>query len=148
MVKDLLLLSHGQASVERGFSVNRQMEVENQHEESVIAQQLICNHVQSAGSILKAELSKQLLVSAASARQRYMEYLEEQRRTKTKEQVSSKRKEVVDQIDELETKKKRLERELTKSADELTEKSEESGRLESVANSQQSNSLRRTAKTK
>ena len=134
-MKDLLLLSHGQASVERGFSVNRQMEVENQHEESVIAQQLICNHVQSAGSILKAELSKQLLVSAASARQRYMEYLEEQRRTKTKEQVSSKRK---DQIDELKTKKKRLERditELSKSANELAEKSENTGRLELVAKS-------------
>ena len=29
IIKKLLILSHGQASVERGFSVNRQMMVEN-----------------------------------------------------------------------------------------------------------------------
>ena len=51
VVRDLLLISHGQASVERGFSVNRQIEVENLHEESVVAQRLICDHVHSAGGI-------------------------------------------------------------------------------------------------
>ena len=39
--KLLLILSHGQASVERGFSVNRQIMVENMKEHSFIGQRLI-----------------------------------------------------------------------------------------------------------
>lgn len=34
----LLLLSHGQSSVERGFSINRQIEVENLKKDSYVAQ--------------------------------------------------------------------------------------------------------------
>ena len=41
VVKVLLVLSHGQASVERGFSINKEMIVENQKEMSLVAQRLI-----------------------------------------------------------------------------------------------------------
>ena len=41
LIKKLLTLSHGQASVERGFSVNRQIMVENIKEHSFIAQRPI-----------------------------------------------------------------------------------------------------------
>ena len=40
VVAQLLLLSHGQASVERGFSVNKQMEVTNLQEDTFVAQRL------------------------------------------------------------------------------------------------------------
>jgi len=46
-VKALLLLSHGQASVERGFSVNKQMEIDNLTEDTFVAKCLICDHVTS-----------------------------------------------------------------------------------------------------
>ena len=39
--KLLLLLSHGQASVERGFSVNRQIETENMKDETYVARRRI-----------------------------------------------------------------------------------------------------------
>ena len=70
IVKDLLLVAHRQASVERCLFVNRQIEVENLHEKSVTAQRLIhtCNLVQSACGILKIDISKKLIFSAASAR--------------------------------------------------------------------------------
>ena len=38
LLKILLLLSHGQASVERGFSVNKETEVENLLEHSLVVQ--------------------------------------------------------------------------------------------------------------
>lgn len=47
VVKLLLILSHGQATVERGFSVNKEVMVENLKEHSLIAQRVIHDHVQS-----------------------------------------------------------------------------------------------------
>ena len=41
VIKLLLLLSHGQASVERGFSVNKEVSVEHLAETSLIAQRTI-----------------------------------------------------------------------------------------------------------
>ena len=43
--KLLLCLSHGQASVERGFSVNSNLLVENMHEDSLIAQRISHDHM-------------------------------------------------------------------------------------------------------
>jgi len=41
VVKSLLVLSRGQAAVERGFSVNKQIEVEILRAESYISQKII-----------------------------------------------------------------------------------------------------------
>lgn len=41
MTKLALVLSHGQASVERGFSINKELIVENPKELSLVAQRLI-----------------------------------------------------------------------------------------------------------
>ena len=148
VVKHLLLLSHGQASVERGFSVNRQIEVENLHEESVIARRLTCDHIDSVGGIQQVEMSKQLLVSAASGRQRYMAHLDEQRKKKESAEVTKKRKNLLEEIDEIKSKSKRLQNDVLswqKSADDFSEKAEATGKITFTT---KSNSLRRTAKAK
>ena len=82
VVGDLQILSHGQASVERGFSVNEQLEVENLQERSFFAQRLVQDHVQSVGGVLAVSINKSLLLSAAGARQKYLPYLDEQKRKK------------------------------------------------------------------
>ncbi|KAM7296260.1 uncharacterized protein ISCGN_021439 [Ixodes scapularis] len=51
-LKLLLLLSHGQASVERGFSVNKQMAVENLAEISYVSQRTICDAIKDHGGLL------------------------------------------------------------------------------------------------
>ena len=99
MVKPLLLLSHGQASVERGFSVNRQVEVENLIGDSFLAERLIRDHIYSVGGIKNVEISKSLLPSAASARQRYTAHLEDQRKAQLSEGGLRKRKNILDKID-------------------------------------------------
>ena len=43
--KILLIFSHGQAHVERGFSVNKQLLVENLHPYSLVAQRIVNDHM-------------------------------------------------------------------------------------------------------
>ena len=88
------------------------------------------------------------MLSASAARQRYAQYLEEQKREREETARGRKRKAVLDDINESKEKKKRLGSEITellKSADELAEKAEQTGKL---VNLTKSNSLRRTAKQK
>ena len=42
----------------RGFSVNKEVEVENLKEHTLVAQRIVCDHVNSVGGVLKVELSK------------------------------------------------------------------------------------------
>ena len=59
VVKLILILSHGQATVERGFSVNKEVEVENLKEHTLVAQRIVCDHVNSVGGVLKVALCTQ-----------------------------------------------------------------------------------------
>ena len=148
VVADLLILSRGQASVERGFPVNKQLEVENLQEWSFISQRLAQDHVLSVGGVLAVSISKPLLLSAAGARQKYSLYLHEQKRKKISEGVKLKRKELVNELDECKKKRRHLEADvdsLVKSADEFAQKAEDTGKLVWIT---KSNSLRRTAKEK
>ena len=79
VVKLLLALSHGQATVERGFS-NKEVMVENLAQHSLAAQRVICDHVRSEGGVLNVFSSKELLLSTASGRQTYHTALDEKRR--------------------------------------------------------------------
>lgn len=58
VVKMLLVLSHGQASVERGFSINKELIVENQKEASLVAQRLIVGPIRSVGGVTNVQLTK------------------------------------------------------------------------------------------
>ena len=82
VVKLILILSHGQATVERGFSVNKEVEVENLKEHTLVAERIVCDHVNSVGGVLKVELSKPLLLSVKMSRQRYEKYLDQERQNK------------------------------------------------------------------
>ena len=57
VVQHLLVLLHGQASVERGFSVNKELEVENLANQSLVAQRLVCDHINAVGGILNVSIS-------------------------------------------------------------------------------------------
>jgi len=41
----VLMLSHGQASVESGFSVNEELLIENMEEETIVAQRIVFDAV-------------------------------------------------------------------------------------------------------
>ncbi|KAJ8043836.1 hypothetical protein HOLleu_11110 [Holothuria leucospilota] len=148
VVCKVLLLSHSQASVERGFSFNKQLEVENLQERSFISQRHVIDHIKSVGGTLSVLVDRKLLMSAAGARQRYLAHLEDEKRKKEKETRVLKRKVADERIKELEKKKARLEddmKAMQTSADDFAEKAENTGKLTWIA---KSNSLRRSAKAK
>jgi len=148
VVKIVMLLSHGQATVERGFSINKQVESDNLKEDTFRARRVICDHVNAVGGIFNVDVAnKQLQVSAAGARQKYLAHLEDQKKQKTQE-ASRKRKLVSDEVDELKSKKLCLSKDIEamrKSADDYADKAEKSRDLTYIA---KSNSLRRAAKEK
>ena len=81
--KSLLLLSHGQATVERGFSVNKEVETCNLHDRSLESLRLVCDRISNnCGGVLKVPLTKELLTSASNARSQYRLYLENERKNK------------------------------------------------------------------
>jgi FtsZ-binding cell division protein ZapB len=147
--ESLLVLSHGQASVETGFSINRQVEVDNLDESSFVAQRLICDHVNVIGGIMNFDSSnKKLLVSASSARQTYLASLEDARKIKECGDMDKKRKALSEEIDELKAKKQCLEKDVQSmmaTADEIADQAEKTRHLTLIA---KSNSLRRSAKEK
>ena len=74
-VRILLTLSHGQATVERGFSINRETVVVNLGQHNLIAKRVIKDYV---GGVENFVLSESLLKSARQARQKYEIHLKEQ----------------------------------------------------------------------
>lgn len=66
--------------MERGFSVNKEVETCNLRDESLEALRLICDKVVICGGVLKVPLTKELLASAASARSQYRLYIESERK--------------------------------------------------------------------
>ena len=96
LVKLLLVLSHGQASVERGFSVYKEIEIENFKEQSLVTQGLICDHVKAVDGLLNIDISKPLLVSAGMVRQRYNKG--GQKGKKKTDQEQKRRKDVLEEM--------------------------------------------------
>ena len=95
--KLLLCLSHGQASVERGFSVNSNLLVENMHEDSLIAQRIVHDHVKSLKlEAYEVKVTKTCLDNANSARRRYFDALKQ----KSVSNQRSERQTKIDSINE------------------------------------------------
>ena len=76
------MLSHGQASVVRGLSVNKEVSVEHLAETSLIAQRTIVDHISSVGGFLKVEYCNGLLLSTSSARSKYYQYHDDKKSRK------------------------------------------------------------------
>ena len=77
----IFTLSHGQASVERGFSVNKELLVENLMEESIKSQRMGYDHICSADKpITEIPITNDLIKSCKLAHSRYTAVLEERKK--------------------------------------------------------------------
>lgn len=80
--KKCLVLSHGNASLERGFSVNKEILVENMSEEYMVSRRIIHDAVSAAGGLAKwssLPIPKKMIHAMRNSYSRYKE-AEEQRR--------------------------------------------------------------------
>ena len=109
-MKIVFCLSHGQASIERGFSINKSLLVENQKERSLIAQRVIHDHIRSVcDGQIPTEIPKKLILSARNAAARYKEAKREQQLMQTAEnQALIERKRKALEVKEKENECKRL----------------------------------------
>ena len=107
LVKCLLVLSHGQAGVERGFSVNKEAMQYHFKERSVVALRIIYDHIQLAGGILNVEIDQPLRNAVKRASLQRRNELKRQKEGKSKEKEEA-NKEVNDQISILQAKRKCL----------------------------------------
>ena len=86
VVKMVLLLSHGQATVEWGFSVNRQVDDDNLHADTFCCRRLICDTVAYYGGIYSINTSnKALLLTCSSAWHKYQLDLEQKKKDAMKD---------------------------------------------------------------
>jgi len=130
VVKMVLLLSHEQATVERGFSANRQVDDDNLHADTFCCRRLICDTVAYYGGNSGMDTSnKALLLSCSSAWHKYQLDLEQKKKDAMKDTVTRKRKAVDGDIQSLKRRKLELSTDidfLTASANHLAYKAESS----------------------
>ena len=106
--KLIFVLSHGQAAVERGFSVNKELLTENLEEVSLISQRLVYDHINDSQlSITKIPLPNELLKSCKLAH-RYNSALENQKLKVNKDENERKRKLKMEEIADVKEKKRAI----------------------------------------
>ena len=109
VIKIVLTLSHGNASVKSGFSINGSILVENMHEESVVAQRVVYDGIQSVGGIMNINIDKKLLQYVRGSRARYMDELKRKREQKAKdESQNDERKRAAQTLKMLKSKKAKV----------------------------------------
>ena len=85
--KMLLTISHGQASVERGYSVNKDMLIENLHEKTVVDLRTVHDSISTLEDhFTKLPLTPAMKRHVMSARMRYGQYLDKQKKESLNEQ--------------------------------------------------------------
>ena len=100
VVKLVLILSHGQAGVERGFSLNRNVEKQNLKEETFVSLRVICDHFRAVGGLANVKTDKAFLT-----RSKYRAYLDDQKHQQKTDAQPRKRKHMYDKIDAVKEKK-------------------------------------------
>lgn len=105
-VKLILCLSHGNAAVERGFSVNKECLVENLSEESPIAQRRVYDGVSAAGGVTKIEITSRMMQMVRGANIRWKDELQKRKQERLEAaEAEKKKKRVGTLINELKLKK-------------------------------------------
>ncbi len=119
----IFCLSHGQADVERGFSTNKDLMVENLKEGSLMAQRVIKDHIRRRceGDVKNFQISKDIVMSVNSARRRYRLALEEEKkRSKPEESAeSAQKRKAAEKLADLEDRQKRAKAELERVTKEM-----------------------------
>ena len=87
--KIIFTLSHGQANIERGFSVNKELLIENMKQKSLVSQRIVCDQLSDyTNQLHEYKIEKKLFLSCKSVRMRYENHLREESDKKEESQKS------------------------------------------------------------
>ena len=107
----ILTLSHVQATIERGFSVNKEVLAPNLQETSLVAMRLVHSSMQPAKcKVTDFVVNDALLSSCAHARNRYQMYLMERKAEQVRTEKGQKRKVLTEELTSSKKAKEDLER--------------------------------------
>ncbi|XP_063219581.1 uncharacterized protein LOC134529431 [Bacillus rossius redtenbacheri] len=108
-LKMIFIFSHGNAALERGFSVNKECLVENQQEISLVAQRRIHDSVSAAGGIDDFPVTKQLIHAARNAHSNFKDYLQKQKElSQEKAETNILKRKIAAELAELQARKKKI----------------------------------------
>ncbi|CAL1672083.1 unnamed protein product [Lasius platythorax] len=108
-MKSIMILSHGNAAIERGFSVNKECLVDNQKEKSLIAQRTTYDTVNAKGRLENFIVTKDLIHAARNAHMWYKEELaRENREKRDAEKMRGRRKRAARVLREFEARKRQI----------------------------------------
>ena len=82
-LKEVCLISHGNARVESGFSINQLILDVNMKEQSLAAQHIVYDGVMNEGGPIKADINSNMIKSVRLASNRYKFALEENKQKQT-----------------------------------------------------------------
>ena len=109
VVKIVLILSHGNAHVERGFSVNKECIIDNLKEETLIAYRTVYDAINMHDGVENVPIPKKLIHYARNAHDKYKESMDAYKKSQSADAAireSRKRNQVL--IKELESKKNKI----------------------------------------
>ena len=105
VMKVILTLSHGQASVERGFSINKSVLKVNITEESIVSKKMVRDHmIANKLEPHTVPISNQLIRSVSCARQSYKESLLAAEKAKENDRISNEKRILLEEINAVSSK--------------------------------------------
>ena len=147
ILKLVLVLSHGQANVERCFSVNNNVLKFNMSENSIVSRKLIIDHMKCHNlSPQSFSITNDLLKSVCSSQQCYEQYLREMQQCKRQNEKTDQLKIIDKEISELKgaiSDNKRISENLNAQFLQLTDEAEKQKDLKTKELLCKGNSLRR-----
>ena len=121
-LKKVFLISHGNAFVERGFSINKEFIVENQKPKSLVALRRVYDAIQMARGVENVEITKQMMLKFRNARNQYSDALKKQKEEeKEKGKENLRKRQISDKMQELKEKKRKIQLEKQKELEDVEE---------------------------
>ena len=149
VIRTVLLLSHGQATVERSFTINKSVTTENIGEHTLIARRAVSDHLHHVGGLQNVVITKEMIKSVQLSRLRYGQYLTEKKEAAAVALKQNKRKQDKEVVKENKKKLKKLQddrQSYAEKADQLAMEAENA--KDPVACIVQSNALRKKGNEK
>lgn len=95
--------------MESGFSINKDILIENMNERTIVSQRIVYDAIDSAGGSLKIKINKNMITSCQLANSRYKSALEDTRQEEKHKPIENERKHhFFSEIKVLEEKKSKL----------------------------------------
>ena len=99
VLKIILTLSHGQAAVERGFSINNSVLKVNIKEDSIVAKKIIRDHMlANALNPHNVQISNKLILSCNTAHMRYRESKEEKAKANKNQKINEEKRSLNEEL--------------------------------------------------